>query len=203
MENGFYKYENGVLSFAEIGIYTPAMTYLVSQHNNYTYPIDGWYYCNSFQGALDFFGLEVRESGELSEIPIKVWQVRQLMTKYVLKSDLSEDEYVNLISIYPEWAAGEDLTEDQLSVVVRTYNGKLYELIQPHSTEVGWTPDTTPALWKEIPPPGVIPDFIQPTGAHDAYNIGDKVRFAGSVYESLIDANVYSPTAYPQGWKKL
>ncbi|NLT52859.1 MAG: hypothetical protein GXX85_18290 [Ignavibacteria bacterium] len=44
------------------------MTYLVSQHNNYTYPIDGWYYCNSFQGALDFFGLEVRESGELSEM---------------------------------------------------------------------------------------------------------------------------------------
>ena len=26
MENGFYKYENGVLSFAEIGIYTPAMS---------------------------------------------------------------------------------------------------------------------------------------------------------------------------------
>jgi len=41
MENGFYKYENGVLSFAEIGIYTPAMTYLVSQHNNYF--IKSWY----------------------------------------------------------------------------------------------------------------------------------------------------------------
>ena len=42
--------------------------------------------------------------------------------------------------------------------------------------------------------------FVQPTGAHDAYNIGDLVTFEGSTYESQIDANTYSPTAYPAGW---
>lgn len=32
---------------------------------------------------------------------------------------------------------------------------------------------------------------------------GDKVRFEGSVYESLIDSNVYSPAEYPNGWRKI
>jgi len=29
------------------------------------------------------------------------------------------------------------------------------------------------------------------------------VTFEGKVYESTIDANVWSPTAYPAGWKKV
>ncbi len=48
-----------------------------------------------------------------------------------------------------------------------------------------------------------IPDFVQPTGAHDAYKKGDKVKFNNKIYESLIDSNVYSPTAYPAGWKEV
>ena len=50
------------------------------------------------------------------------------------------------------------------------------------------------------PEPADIPDWVQPTGAHDAYNKGDKVRFEGSIYESLIDGNVWSPSVYPAGW---
>ena len=55
----------------------------------------------------------------------------------------------------------------------------------------------------ETPPAETIPDFVQPTGSHDAYKKGDKVKFEGKVYESLIDANVYSPSAYPAGWKEI
>ena len=55
----------------------------------------------------------------------------------------------------------------------------------------------------ETPPAETIPDFVQPTGAHDAYKKGDKVKFEGKVYESLIDANAYSPAAYPAGWKEI
>ena len=43
----------------------------------------------------------------------------------------------------------------------------------------------------------------QVTGAHDAYKKGDKVKFEGKIYESLIDANTYSPSAYPAGWKEI
>lgn len=48
-----------------------------------------------------------------------------------------------------------------------------------------------------------VKDFVQPTGAHDAYNVGDRVKYNGHVYESLMAGNTYSPDAYPQGWKLL
>lgn len=48
-----------------------------------------------------------------------------------------------------------------------------------------------------------IKDFVQPTGSHDAYAKGDKVRFDGKVYESLIDGNTYSPADYPAGWQEI
>ena len=48
-----------------------------------------------------------------------------------------------------------------------------------------------------------IKDFVQPTGSHDAYAKGDKVRYDGKVYESLIDGNTYSPADYPAGWKEI
>lgn len=52
------------------------------------------------------------------------------------------------------------------------------------------------------PPPDAWPEFVQPTGAQDAYAKGAQVTFEGAHYTSLIDANVWSPTAYPAGWKK-
>lgn len=48
-----------------------------------------------------------------------------------------------------------------------------------------------------------VPDFKHPTGAHDSYKKGDRVRFEGKVYESLIDNNAYSPATYPQGWREV
>ena len=45
------------------------------------------------------------------------------------------------------------------------------------------------------------PEWVQPTGAHDAYNTGDIVMYNGTAYRSLIDGNVWAPDAYPQGWE--
>ncbi len=69
-------------------------------------------------------------------------------------------------------------------------------------------PAEQPAPGSDTPAPAepateTVPDFVQPTGAHDAYPKGAKVRFEGAVYESLIPDNSFSPTAYPDGWKKL
>jgi hypothetical protein len=79
-------------------------------------------------------------------------------------------------------------------------NGKLYKVLQPHNSQPDWLPTTAVSLYVEVAPPGVVPDWVQPTGAHDAYNTGDRVMFEGNEYESLIDANTWSPTAYPAGW---
>lgn len=52
-------------------------------------------------------------------------------------------------------------------------------------------------------PDGTWPDWVQPTGAHDAYNTGDRVMFNGDVWESTTDANVWAPDVYPDGWRKV
>ena len=68
------------------------------------------------------------------------------------------------------------------------------------------TPDPTPEPNPEPEPepepqPVQPPEWVQPTGGHDAYKTGDRVTYNGKVYESVIDANVWAPDAYPQGWK--
>ena len=50
------------------------------------------------------------------------------------------------IELYPVWAVG-------LAVEVGQryqYNGKLYKVVQAHTTQADWTPDVTPALWTVI-----------------------------------------------------
>lgn len=109
------------------------------------------------------------------------------------------DTWIN-VSNYPViWEAGQELTIGNVIQI----DGVWYEVIQSHVSQIDWHPKVTPALFVETSPPGEIPEWRQPTGAHDAYNKGDKVRFEGKIYESLIDANVWSPSVYPAGWKKL
>lgn len=51
------------------------------------------------------------------------------------------------------------------------------------------------------PEPEEWPEYVQPTGAHDAYNTGDKVTYNGKHYISTMDGNVWAPDAYPAGWE--
>lgn len=125
--------------------------------------------------------------------------------KLVFASDLTQEELDELMDLYEDWKSGESVKVGE----IRKYSGKLYRVIQAHTTQADWTPDSVPALWNEYTPPTtedgeeIIPDFKQPTGAHDAYKKGDKVRFEGKIYESIIDNNAYSPSDYPQGWKEI
>lgn len=77
-----------------------------------------------------------------------------------------------------------------------------WELVDGEPTEPDEGETTTePEEPSDEPTEPTIPEFIQPTGAHDAYGIGDRVTYNGKVYESTMAGNAYSPDAYPQGWK--
>jgi hypothetical protein len=76
------------------------------------------------------------------------------------------------------------------------HDGKVWKNVTPANV---WEPGTG-VLWEDMSPPPPVAEWVQPTGGHDAYNIGDRVLFGGLTYESLINANVWSPTAYPAGW---
>ena len=85
------------------------------------------------------------------------------------------------------------------------YNDILYKVIQAHTSQADWTPVAAPSLFAKVineTIDGSIPEFEQPDSTNP-YMKGDKVIFNGKVYESLIDNNVYSPEAYPAGWKEV
>lgn len=56
---------------------------------------------------------------------------------------------------------------------------------------------------QENPVEEEYPEYVQPTGAHDAYNTGAKITFKGEKWEALQDGLVWSPEEYPQGWKLI
>ena len=55
----------------------------------------------------------------------------------------------------------------------------------------------------EYPPVEEYPEYKQPTGAHDAYKVGDKITFEGNKYECILDNCVWSPTEYPSAWQEI
>lgn len=122
----------------------------------------------------------------------------QIATRDLIRTDaLVQEEIDALVSIYPPWEVGQSLAVGSLVA----YGGLLYQVIQAHTSQTDWAPPTVPALFKAKAPAAIIPQWVQPTGAHDAYNKGDRVLFEGQVYESKIDGNTWSPTAYPAGWQ--
>lgn len=119
----------------------------------------------------------------------------QIATRDLVKAEeLSEEEYNALIGIYPAWEEGITYTVGELV----SYNNKLYEVIQAHTSQADWTPDIVPALFTKREPAGVIPEWVQPVGAEDAYNLGDIVTHNGQTWISTVDANVWEPSIY--GW---
>ena len=112
-------------------------------------------------------------------------------------TSLTDEDALQAVELFPQWVIGRAYAVDERL----QYKSVLYRVVQAHTSQADWTPDITPAMFV-IVSLDEWPEFVQPTGAHDAYNKGDKVTFEGKHYISLIDGNVYSPAAYPAGWQE-
>ena len=97
-----------------------------------------------------------------------------------------------------EWVQPTDATNAYPKDWTVTHDGKTWVSLTPANV---WEPGVSG--WREVAEEGGTPEWVQPTGAHDAYQTGDHVMFEGAEYVSLIDGNTWSPTAYPQGWEKI
>ncbi len=107
---------------------------------------------------------------------------------------LPDENAVDTLTLFQKWRPNEDYV---LNYRLQ-YKEKLYRVVQPHKSQVGWEPDITPALFTEVAKPGEIPEWKQPTGAQDAYMTGDKVTHNGQIWISDVDNNVWEPGVY--GW---
>lgn len=114
------------------------------------------------------------------------------------RKKMPDEDSLDIMNFFPEWGIGVQYDIDDKV----KYNGKLYRVVQAHTSQTDWTPDNTPALFAEIAKPGEVPVWRQPTGAQDAYAKGDRVHYPTAedpVYESTVDNNVWAPDVY--GWQ--
>ena len=131
-------------------------------------------------------------------------QFRKALQMFAMS--LEDEKAMEVATIYDPWEIGKSYNVGDF--LIYGVNGvgdpQLYKVNMYHTAQADWRPDATPALYTAI---GLdeqgYPVWSQPTGAHDAYNKGDIVDYNGKLYESLIDGNVYSPDAYPAGWKEV
>ena len=106
---------------------------------------------------------------------------------------MDDEEALDNTVLFPEWVSGRQYAAgDRVQ-----YKGLLYKCVQAHTSQNDWTPDQTPALWTRVSVEE-WPEWIQPTGAQDAYRINSKVSHNGKHWTSDIDYNTYEPGVY--GW---
>ena len=118
-----------------------------------------------------------------------------------IASTFSDEQAVKCVLLFEEWNSnGVSYKKDER---IR-YGNKLYKVLLDHVSQADWIPGAAPSLYVEVSDPSIeYPEWKQSTGAHDAYKKGDKVTYKGKKYISLIDANTYSPEAYPAGWQEV
>lgn len=95
-----------------------------------------------------------------------------------------------------EWKQPTGAHDAYMAGDVQTHNGKTWESTVDYNV---WEPGVSG--WRETSEGGGVPEFVKPTGQHDAYNTGELVTFNGDVYKALQDGLVWSPADYPQGWE--
>ena len=98
--------------------------------------------------------------------------------------------------LFPEWnPAGCDYAAGDR---VR-FAGIPYKVLQPHTSQAGWTPEAAVSLFAQVLPgqDGTqIGVWVQPDSTNP-YKADDKVYYPdenGHIYKSLIDGNVWPPS---------
>ena len=166
---------------------------------------------DSVQDALTYFNMYVKDNQiyiktneelALSEAGIstvaEAEQLRQELNEII--SEMTDEEAIERPILFPNWKSGKEYTVNER---VR-YGGRIFKVLQNHTSQNDWTPSRAPSLFAEIltSETGEPQEWQQPSSTNP-YLTGDKVIYNGQIYESLIDNNVWSPEGYPQGWQLI
>lgn len=133
-------------------------------------------------------------------------EMRKALQMFVGTLDVETqlDKMLEIPSVFPAYEVGKAYkTKDVFSYGTNAVGDpQLYQVLQDHTSAAEWTPDTATSLYKAI---GITedgyPKWVQPLGATDAYNKGDKVSHNGSHWVSDVDNNVWEPGVY--GWTEV
>lgn len=118
---------------------------------------------------------------------------QMVVTDRIAADTLTYAESQAVAAAFPTWAPGQTVQTGDL----RYYDGGLVECVQGHTTQADWAPADAPALWKVWRDPDEAAPWVQPQGAHDAYQAGDRVTHNGKTWVSNVNGNVWEP---PTQW---
>lgn len=126
-------------------------------------------------------------------------EAKAFIEAFVKLRNIATDEMsLQVPNLFPAWKAGV-----AYEVGARVLHDEvLYRVIIAHTSQADWTPDVAPSLFAKvlIPDDNVIPEWEQPDSTN-AYKIGDKVRYDGKVWISVVDNNVWEPEVF--GWEAV
>ena len=71
---------------------------------------------------------------------------RMLITQQINTLTVDDNTALRMTEFYPEWAEGKVY---DLGYKVQR-NGKLWRVIQPHTSQIGWEPENAASLWETI-----------------------------------------------------
>lgn len=110
---------------------------------------------------------------------------------------LSDEEALDFIALFDAWDGNsvEYKKDDRLS-----YNGELYKVLQDHTSQFDWTPDTAHSLFVKIDaateadPDAIVEYTPKQNGVDEGYKKDQVVTYNGKYWKSLIDDNFYEPS---------
>ena len=127
----------------------------------------------------------------------KLEDILYKINKMWIESAITEEQKTELDNLARENANAENsyapLQEqiDKLYADMKELEARIGLLEQEEGQEV------------EEPETEEYPQYEQPTGAHDAYHVGDKITYNGKKYICKLDNCVWTPDAYPAGWEEV
>ena len=114
---------------------------------------------------------------------------------------LSDEDAVEFADLFEQWSGdGKELkVGDRVA-----FAGKLWKVLQAHTSQWEWTPTTAPSLFAEVlnpDDPDVIVEWTQPESTN-GYPKGQLVLHNGEVWKSDVDNNVWEPGTTGAPWTK-
>ena len=109
---------------------------------------------------------------------------RMLIAQQINTLTVDDNTALRMIEFYPEWASGQSYTAGYK--VQR--NGKLWRVLQAHTSQAGWEPENAASLWTEIceSHAGTLDDPI-PYSGNMALESGKYYMQDGKIYRCTRD----------------
>lgn len=119
-------------------------------------------------------------------IALKNYDLKSLLAnidQYHIEGRLTDEERADLITKAREGAVQDYDYKGEIDALWAAVRALQQNVSQPDETDE----------W---------PEYVQPTGAGTAYQVGDKITFKGERYICLLPHCVWNPADYPSGWQK-